>query len=100
MDYMEIGIQKLLRKLFLKEYPMFLDVHVQVGSTGHPYSHLRACFEVFLITSDEDLVKDVYDEAIDYVKDIARSMDVRICGVYREIVTEEQWEEWKSDKKD
>ena len=79
---------------------MFLDVHVQVGSNGHPYAHLRGCFEVFLIISDDDLAEDIYDEAKEYITDIARYMDARICGVYREIVTEEEWEEMKSDKKD
>lgn len=97
---MENGLQKLLRKLFLKKYPMFLDVEVQTGSNGHPYAHLRVCFDVFLITSDENLVKDVYDEAKKYISDIARYMDVRICGVYREIVTEEQWEEMKLNIED
>jgi hypothetical protein len=101
---MEKGIQKLLRKLVLKKYPMYLDVHIAAGSNGHPYAHLRACYEVFVIILEQDVIKDIYievekfGEVKDYINNLGKYMDVSICGVYKEVVTEEEWEEWKSNE--
>jgi hypothetical protein len=93
---MEKGIQKLLRKLVLKKYPMYLDVQVVAGTTGHPYAHLRACSEVFLITFEQEYKEDIHVEVKNYINNLGKYMDERICGVWREVVTEEQWEEIKS----
>jgi len=95
---MEKGIQKLLRKLVLKKYPMYLDVQVVAGITGHPYAHLRACSEVFLITFDQEYKEDIHVEVKNYINNLGKYMDERICGVWREVVTEEEWEEMKSDE--
>jgi hypothetical protein len=102
---MENGIQKLLRKLVLKKYPMYLDVHVQVGSNGHPYARLRACYDVFVIVLEQDVMEDrdievkKFGEVKDYINNLGKYMDVRICGIYREVVVnEEEWEEMKSDE--
>ena len=102
---MEKGIEKLLRSLVIKKYPMYLDVHVaEYGNSNPKYGRFnpnkRICYEVFLVTLEQDYIEDRYYEVIEYVKDIAKYMDVTICGVYSESVTEEEWEEMKSDKKD
>jgi len=92
---MENGIQKLLRKLVLKKYPMYLDIRVVEDSgIGYVYSPRNKCYDVFLITFEEDINIEVRD----YVHDIAKYMDVELCGVWRKVVTEEEWEEMKSDK--
>jgi hypothetical protein len=36
-------------------------------------------------------------EVKDYVRSLGKYMAVDICGVWRKVVTEEQWEEMKSD---
>ena len=102
---MEKGLDKLLRKLVLKKYPMYLDVHVVAGSNSHPYAHMRDCFEVFLILfeedSDEGRISDAkHSEVRDYINNLGKYMDSKICGVYNEFVNEEDWEEMKLDKKD
>ena len=94
---MEKGIQKLLRKLVLKKYPMYLDVQVVAGSNGHPFANLRACSEVFLITFEQEYKEDIHIEVRDYITNLGKYMDERICGVWREVVTEEEWKEWKSN---
>ncbi len=93
---MEKGIKKFLKKLVLKKYPMYLDVHVVAGSNGHPYANLRACSEVFLYTFDKEYKEDLHVEVRDYIYNLGKYMDERICGVWREVVTEEEWEEIKS----
>ena len=98
LSYMESGIQKLLRKLVLNKYPMYLDIQVVAGSNGHPYAKLRSCSEVFLITFDQEYKEDIHAEVRDYIYNLGKYMDESICGVWREVVTEEQWEEMKSDK--
>jgi hypothetical protein len=95
---MEKGIEKLLRSLVIKKYPMYLDVHVAEYGRFNP--NKRICYEVFLVNLEQDFIEDRYYEVIEYVKDVAKYMDVTICGVYNESVTEEEWEEMKLDKKD
>jgi hypothetical protein len=95
---MEKGIQKLLRKLVLKKYPVYLDVIVVAGSNGHPYAKLRACSKVFLITFEKEYKEDIHAEVRDYITNLGKYMDERICGVWREVVTEEEWEQIKSDE--
>ena len=101
---MEKGIEKLLRSLVIKKYPMYLDVHVAEYLSSPKYGRFnpnkRICYEVFLINLEQDFIEDRYREVIEYVKDVAKYMDVTICGVYNESVTEEEWEEMKLDKKD
>jgi len=95
---MEKGLQKLLRKLVLKKYPMYVDVIVVAGSNGHPYAKLRDCSEVFLITFDQEYKEDIHIEVKDYINNLGKYMDERICGVWREVVTEKEWEEKISDE--
>ena len=95
---MESGIQKLLRKLVLKKYPMYLDVHAVEVRKYHPYVDKRSCYEIFLITFEQEFKEDIHSEVKDYINNLGKYMDERICGVWREVVTEEEWEEMKSDK--
>jgi hypothetical protein len=97
---MEKALEKLLRKLLLEKYPIYLDVHVN-HSRFNP--NKRACYEIFLITLNDDwktMENSVAREVKEYIKNLAKYMDVSICGVYNESVTEEEWEEMKLDKKD
>jgi hypothetical protein len=96
---MENGIQKLLRKLVLKKYPVYLDVHVSENGRFHP--NRKICYEVFLITFDDDwksMENSVAREVKEYIKNLAKYMSVSICGVYNESVTKEEWEEMKLDE--
>ena len=98
---MEKGIQKLLRSLVIKKYPIFLDVHVAESGRYHPNKII--CYEVFLTTFDDDWKKIENSDAREvkaFIKNLAKYMDVSICGIYADLVTEEEWEEMKSDKKD
>ena len=98
---MEKAFEKLLRKLLLEKYPIYLDVHVDKGGRYDP--NQKICYEVFLILfiKDHDLRLELkLDEVREYIKNLGKYMDVAICGVYHESVTEEEWEEMKLDKKD
>jgi hypothetical protein len=37
-------------------------------------------------------------EVKDYVRSLGRYMDVELCGVWRKVVTEEEWEKMNSDE--
>lgn len=96
---MENGIQKLLRKLVLKKYPMYLDIRViEDSGIGYVYSKPKKCYDVFLITTDEEYNEDMYIEVRDYVYSLGKYMDVDLCGVWRQVVTEEKWEKMNSDE--
>ena len=94
---MEKGLDKLLRKLVLKKYPMYLDIRViEDSGIGYVYSPRNKCYEVFLITFEEEYNEDMYVEVRDYVYGLGKYMDVEICGVWRQVVTEEKWEKMNS----
>jgi len=96
---MKDGIQKLLRKLVLKKYPTYLDIRVVEDSgIGYVYSPRNKCYDVFLITSDQEYNEDMHIEVKDYVRSLAKYMDIEICGVYNNPVSMEEWEEMKSDE--
>lgn len=99
---MEKALEKLLRKLVLEKYPIYLDVHV-VHSVGISNLRRQNCYEVFLILFDKDydmLSEEQIDEVREYIKNLAKYMDIKICGVYHEAVNEEEWEEMKLRIKD
>ena len=93
---MEKALEKFLRKLLLKKYPIYLDIHVDEGGKYDP--NQKICSEVFLILFDKDydmLSEEQIDEVREYIKNLAKYMDIKICGVYLEPVNEEEWEEMK-----
>ena len=93
---MEKALEKLLRKLLLEKYPIYLDVHVDEGGRYDP--NQKICSEVFLILFDKDydmLSEEQIDEVREYIKNLAKYMDMKICGIYHEAVNEEEWEEMK-----
>ena len=99
---MEKAFQKFLKKMLLKEYPIYLDVHVDEGGRYDP--NQKICFEVFLIIFDKYYgaswsTKQI-DEVKEYIKNLAKYMDMKICGIYHEAVNEEEWEEMKLRIKD
>jgi hypothetical protein len=92
---MEKGLDKLLRRLILRKYPMYLDIIVREDSgIGYVYSPRNKCYDVFLITSEQEYNEDMHIEVKDYVRSLGKYMAVDICGVWRKVVTEE---EMKSD---
>ena len=96
---MEKGLDKLLRKLVLKKYPMYLDIRViEDSGIGYVYSPRNKCYDVFLITSEQEYNENMHAEVREYVYSLGKYMDVEICGVWRQVVTEEEWEEMKSDE--
>lgn len=96
---MEKGLDKLLRKLVLKKYPMYLDIRVVEDSgVGYVYSPRNKCYDVFLITSEQEYNEDIHAEVRDYVYSLGKYMDVEICGVWRKVVTEKEWEKMNSDE--
>lgn len=100
--YMEKGIEKLLRKLLIKKYPIILDVDVIEEGKFNP--NIKTCYGVFLIVHIDDSSDFFVGESKpirDYINQIAKYyLDVRICGVYKETVDDKEWEEMKSRKKD
>jgi hypothetical protein len=98
---MEKAFQKFLKKILLKKYPFYLDVHVDEGGRYNPNQNI--CYEIFLILFDKDydmLGKIDTDEVKEYINNLAKYMDMKICGIYHEAVNEEEWEEMKLRIKD
>ena len=91
---MEKAFQKFLKKILLKKYPIYLDVHVDKGGRSNP--NQKICYDVFLILFDKDydmLGRIDTDEVKQYINNLAKYMDIKICGIYHEAVNEEEWEE-------
>lgn len=85
---MKEGIEKLLRKLIKKKYPMYLDVYIRSyieGSlrTDNPFNKER--YEVYLVIDNKDKRGVLYDEIWNYVRDIGSYMNVEVMGVYQVI---------------
>lgn len=100
LSIMEKGFQKLLRKILLEKFPHILDV--QVSHVDHPFS-LRKGYEVFLVILEKDWDEMKYDsEQIEEIRNLivnlSRYMDIEVIGIYNEIISEEEWEEYKLDQ--
>lgn len=96
---MELGIEKFIRKLLMKKYPTLLDITVNKHNGFNP--HKKICYDVILIVhidDSSDFVKNDLFPIRDYLHEIAKYMDVAICGLYRETVDDDEWEEIKSGK--
>jgi len=93
------GFEKLLRQLFFDKFPIYLDIRVREDSgIGWVYSTRNKCYEVFLVILNEDLENVNFEEVVGFVRNLAKYMDVEICGVYNNPVSKEEWEEMKSDE--
>jgi len=78
-----------------------LDVRVVEDSgIGYVYTPRNKCYEVFLFILNEDFENVNSVEVNELVRNLARYMDVEICGVYNNPVSKEKWEEMKSNKED
>lgn len=100
---MDKGIEKLLRKLFFKKYPEYLDVYVVPyveGSLRYDNPFNRERYEIILVINEKDFREDMYSEISEYVRDIGKYMDVEVMGVYNKVVNDKEWEEMTSGKKD
>lgn len=97
---MEEGIKKLFRKLVMRKYPMYLDVHVipyVEGSLRYDNPFNRKRYEVILVIHEKDFRDDRSGEVVDFVRDVAKYMDSEVMGVYHEIVDDEAWEDMKNN---
>ena len=97
---MEDAIKKFFKKMLMNKYPIFLDVYVVPYVEGslrydNPYSLKR--YEVILVIHEKDFREEMYGEIAQYVRDIAKYMDVEVMGVYHEVVNDEEWGEMKND---
>lgn len=96
---MKKGFEKLLRQLFFDKFPIYLDIRVREDSgIGYTFNPRNKCFEVFPIILEEDLDKVNYMEVGEFVRNLAKYMDVEICGVYNNSVSREEWEKMKLNK--
>jgi hypothetical protein len=94
---MEKAFEKLLKKLLLEKYPIYLDVHV--GEYGKYNPNKKICYEVHLFVFLKDykkLSREQIDEVKKYINTLGKYIDIKVCGVYYEAVDEEEWEEIKS----
>lgn len=92
------AFEKLLRQLFLNKFPLYLDVKVKEDSgIGYVFNPRKKCFEVFLVILNENLENVNYEEVYGFIRDIAKYMDLEICGVYNNPVSKEEWDEMKND---
>jgi len=98
---MKKGLEKLLRQIFFDKFPLYLDIRVSEDSgVGWVYSTRNKCYEVFLTILNEDLENVNYEEVNEFVRNLAKYMNVEICGVYNNPVSKEEWEEMKLNKED
>ena len=81
---MENALQKFLKKMLLQKYPMYLDVHVTQEGKFNP--NIKTCYGVFLIIFEKDYDLDKTDEVIGFIYNLAKYMNVRICGVYTDFL--------------
>lgn len=99
--YMEKGIEKLFKKLLMKKYPVILDIDVIEEGRFNP--NAKTCYGVFFIVHINDSSDFLVNESKpfrDYINEISKYLDVRICGLYKETVDDKEWEEIKLRKKD
>lgn len=81
---MENALQKFLKKMLLEKYPMYLDVLVNEEDNFN--SNIKTCYVVSLITRKKDYDSNKSDEVIDFIYNLAKYMNVRICGVYTDFL--------------
>ena len=87
--------------MFFDKFPIYLDIRViEDSGIGYTFNPRNKCYEVFLIILDEDLEKVSYMEVDEFVRNLAKYMDVEICGVYNNPISREEWEEMKLNKED
>ena len=104
---MEKSFEKFLKIILLEKYPIFLDVGVsKSGDSRIDVSDdykLKECYDVFLVILDKDW-KDMENrfskEVKDFIKDLGKYMDLKVCGIYNYPISEEEWNETQSDEKD
>ena len=98
---MRKAFEKLLKQVFLNKFPVYLDVRVTEDSgIGYTFNPRNKCYEVFPTILIDDLEKVDYEEVNKFVRNLAKYMDIEICGVYNQRVSREDWEEIKLNKKD
>ena len=96
---MEKPFKKLLKTMLSEKYPIYLDVEVNYYDNKITWS----CYEVHLFIFSKDyrkLSRGQIDEVKEYINNLAKYMDIKVCGVYYTIVDEEGWEEMKLFIKD
>ena len=97
---MEEGIKKLFKRLVTNKYPKFLDVWISPYVEGslrydNPFNMKR--YEIVLVIHEKDFKEDMYEEVNEYVRDIAKYVDVELMGVYINVVDDKEWEKIKNN---
>ena len=97
---MENAIKKFFKKMIMNKYPMYLDVYVVPYVEGslrfsNPFNLKR--YEVIAVIHEKDFREEMYSEISEYVRDIAKYMDVEVMGVYNKVVDDERWEKLKNN---
>jgi len=80
--------------MLLEKYPFILDVYVNKPTEFSKLRH-HECYEVFLVFFEKDLGNTWGIR--EYIDELSKYMGILVCSVYNEIVTEEEWEEMKSN---
>ena len=95
---MKKGFEKLLRQIFFEKFPMYLDVIIKEDSgIGYVFNPRNKCYEIFLTIFIDDVKKVNYEEVNEFVRNLAKYMDVEICGVYNNAVSRDEWNKMKSE---
>jgi len=98
---MEDAFQKLLRNILLKDYPMYSDVHVVRES--NPFRGFEG-YEVFLVILFDEWEKikdtDTFVKIRDLIHTLSKYLQIRVVGVYNEVVDDEEWREMTSNQND
>lgn len=84
----------------MNKYPMYLDVYVVPYVEGYlrydnPFNRKR--YEIILVIHEKDFTEELYNELDEYVRNIAKYMDVEVMGVYNKVVDDKRWEKMKND---
>jgi hypothetical protein len=86
---MSKAFQKLLRKVFLKKYPSYLDAVVNEVNYSEK---LTPYFEVFLLIREEKFNDDVRDSKVEidnFIRTLGKYMGIIVYGVYNEVLSSE-----------
>ena len=90
---MENAIKKFFKKMLMNKYPIFLDVYVVPYVEGdlrydNPFNLKR--YEVIGVIHEKDFTEELYNELDEYVRNIAKYMDVEVMGVYNKVVDDKR----------
>ena len=95
-------MKKVFTKMLSKKYPMYSDIQVSEANRFTPNKEI--CYDVFLLVIIDNYANDYlfhqnkFEEVKSYVKNLGKYMDINICGVYKEVVSQMEWDEMRIKK--